>query len=106
MDDRYKFLTSSFIYKCLNDHNVQYNMENTFIYKFKYANESHQHNTLFANNDCLTIPVTKTTCFKSSLSYNGNCRNCNNLSNFKDKFKSYLIKGNRNVYLHINLCYP
>ena len=99
---RYKFLTSCFIYKCLNDHNVQYNMENTFISKFKYANESHQHNARFANNDCLTIPVTKTTCFKSSLSYNGvliwnnipaDIRDSNNLSNFKDKFKSYLIKG-------------
>ena len=65
VSDRYKFLTSCFIYKCLNDHNVQYNMENTFISKFKYANESHQHNTRFANNDCLTIPVTKTTCFKA-----------------------------------------
>ena len=38
VSDRYKFLTSCFIYKCLNDHNVQYNMENTFISKFKYTN--------------------------------------------------------------------
>ena len=60
VSDRYKSLTSCFIYKCLNDHNAQYNMENTFISKFKYANESHQHNTRFADNGCLTIPVTKT----------------------------------------------
>ena len=78
---------------------TMFDMKNTFISKFKYANEFHQHNTRFANNDCLTIPVTKTTCFKSSLSYNGvliwnniptDIRDSNNLSNFKDKFNLIL----------------
>ena len=44
-------------------------MKNTFISKFNYANESHQHNTYFADNRCLTLPVPKTTYFKNSLSY-------------------------------------
>ena len=69
VSDRYKFFTCCFINKCLNDHNVQYNMENTFISKFNYANESHQHNTHFADNRCLTLPVPKTTYFKNSFSY-------------------------------------
>ena len=59
------------------------------------------HNTHFADNGYLTLPVPKTTYFKNSLSYNGvliwnnipnDIRNCNNLSNFKINFNSYLIK--------------
>ena len=34
---------------------TMFNMENTFISKLNYANESHQHNTRFADNGCVTL---------------------------------------------------
>ena len=101
VSNRLKYLTGSFIYKCLNDVNVYNKMKNTytFLANLNYARSKHTHKTRFAINKCLSLPKPRTAYLKNSLSYSGvllwnsippHIRNCTTIDSFKRMYRLFL----------------